>query len=147
MFFCFTQQESSSKKRCKCTQKKCNEQIFLTFFFAKMMRKEYRGETLRIAERWEVRAARAVMGAVRGVRIVRIVGGVAIVLINRIINFGKGHSLISYQNLCQSVVMQKGGYTEEELFFDVKPDFVVTGTGEDVITIVLIFYLIRTIFC
>ena len=60
------------------------------------MRKEYRGETLRIAERWEVRAARAVMGAVRGVGIVGMVGGVAIVLINRIINFGKGHSLISY---------------------------------------------------
>ena len=57
------------------------------------MRKEYRGETLRIAERWEVRAARAGMG---GVGIVGIVGGVAIVLINRIINFGKGHSLISY---------------------------------------------------
>ena len=60
------------------------------------MRKEYRGETLRIAERWEVRAARAEMGAVRGVGIVGMVGGVAIVLINRIINFGKGHSLISY---------------------------------------------------
>ena len=63
------------------------------------MRKENRGETLRIAERWEVQAARAVMGAVRGVRIVGMVGmvgGVAIVLINRIINFGKGHSLISY---------------------------------------------------
>ena len=57
------------------------------------MRKEYRGETLRIAERWEVRAARAGMG---GVGIVGIVGGVAIVLINRMINFGKGHSLISY---------------------------------------------------
>jgi len=55
--------------------------------------KENRGETLRIAERWEVRAARARMGAVR---IVGMVGGVAIVLINRIINFGKGHSLISY---------------------------------------------------
>ena len=57
------------------------------------MRKEYRGETLRIAERWEVRAARAGMG---GVGIVGMVGGVAIVLINRIINFGKGCSLISY---------------------------------------------------
>lgn len=63
------------------------------------MRKEYRGETLRIAERWEVRAARAGMGGMGGmggVGIVGIVGGVAIVLINRIINFGKGHSLISY---------------------------------------------------
>ena len=43
--------------------------------------------------------------------------------------------------------MQKRVYTDEELFFDVKPDFVVASTGEDVITIVLIFYLIRTIFC
>ena len=60
------------------------------------MRKENRGETLRIAERWEARAARAVMGAVRGVGIVGMEGGVAIVLINRMINFGKGHSLISY---------------------------------------------------
>lgn len=63
------------------------------------MRKEYRGETLRIAERWEVRAARAGMGGMGemgGVGIVGIVGGVAIVLINRMINFGKGHSLISY---------------------------------------------------
>ena len=63
------------------------------------MRKENRGETLRIAERWEVRAARAGMGGMGemgGVGIVGIVGGVAIVLINRIINFGKGHSLISY---------------------------------------------------
>lgn len=60
------------------------------------MRKENRGETLRIAERWEVQAARAEMGAVRGVGIVGMVGGVAIVLINRIINFDKGHSLISY---------------------------------------------------
>lgn len=60
------------------------------------MRKEYRGETLRIAERWEVRAARAGMGEMGGVGIVGIVGGVAIVLINRMINFGKGHSLISY---------------------------------------------------
>ena len=69
------------------------------------MRKEYRGETLRIAERWEVRAARAgmgemggvgIVGIVGGVGIVGIVGGVAIVLINRMINFGKGHSLISY---------------------------------------------------
>jgi len=75
------------------------------------MRKENRGETLRIAERWEVRAARAVMGAVG---VVGMMGGTsrtgkdgrggnsgnggrgAIVLINRIINFGKGHSLISY---------------------------------------------------
>ena len=66
------------------------------------MRKEYRGETLRIAERWEVRAARAGMGGMGGMGemggggIVGIVGGVAIVLINRIINFGKGCSLISY---------------------------------------------------
>ena len=63
------------------------------------MRKENRGETLRIAERWEVRAARAGMGGMGemgGVGIVGIVGGVAIVLINRMINFGKGHSLISY---------------------------------------------------
>ena len=63
------------------------------------MRKEYRGETLRIAERWEVRAARGGMGGMGGMgggAIVGIVGGVAIVLINRIINFGKGHSLISY---------------------------------------------------
>ena len=64
-----------------------------------MMRKENRGETLRIAERWEVRAARAGMGAVGTMRtmgVVGMVGGVAIVLINRMINFGKGHSLISY---------------------------------------------------
>ena len=63
------------------------------------MRKENRGETLRIAERWEVRAARAGMGAVGTMRtmgVVGMVGGVAIVLINRMINFGKGHSLISY---------------------------------------------------
>lgn len=63
------------------------------------MRKEYRGETLRIAERWEVRAARAGMGGMGGMGEmggVGIVGGVAIVLINRMINFGKGHSLISY---------------------------------------------------
>ena len=60
------------------------------------MRKENRGETLRIAERWEVRAARAGMGGMGGMGIVGIVGGVAIVLINRMINFGKGHSLISY---------------------------------------------------
>ena len=38
--------------------------------------KENRGETLRIAERWEVRAARAGMGAVRMVGAVRIVGAV-----------------------------------------------------------------------
>lgn len=60
------------------------------------MRKEYRGETLRIAERWEVRAARAGMGAVGTMRTMGVVGMVAIVLINRMINFGKGHSLISY---------------------------------------------------
>lgn len=79
--------------------------------------KENRGETLRIAERWEVRVARAEMGAVEtmgGVGMVRGAsrtgrdgsggnsgssgnnGKVTIVLINRIINFGKGCSLISY---------------------------------------------------
>ena len=38
--------------------------------------KENRGETLRIAERWEVRAARAEMGAVGMVGAVRMVGAV-----------------------------------------------------------------------
>ena len=39
------------------------------------MMKENRGETLRIAERWEVRAARAEMGAVETMGVVGMVGG------------------------------------------------------------------------
>ena len=35
---------------------------------------------------------------------------------------------------------------DEGLFFDIEPDFVVAGTGEDVITIILVFYLVRAIF-
>ena len=34
---------------------------------------------------------------------------------------------------------------DEGLFFDIEPDFVVAGTGEDVITIILIYYLVRAI--
>ena len=129
----FRQGKSSSEKRCKCTHKICNEQIFFNIFFAKIMREKNRGKSVRMVgvrsaragmggvgavgsasrtgrdgsggkcephgqgwerweqwewwERWEVRAARAGMG---------MVGGVGGVVINRIINFGKGCSLISY---------------------------------------------------
>ena len=46
----------------------------------------------------------------------------------------------------KSVVTLKGVYMDEGLFFDIEPDFVVAGTGEDVITIILVFYLVRAIF-
>lgn len=35
MFFLIYTVGKLSEKRCKCTQKKCNEQIFLTFFLQK----------------------------------------------------------------------------------------------------------------
>ena len=44
----FRQGKSSSEKRCKCTHKFCNEQIFFNIFFAKIMREKNRGKSVRI---------------------------------------------------------------------------------------------------
>ena len=80
----FRQGKSSSEKRCKCTHKICNEQIFFNIFFAKIMREKNRGKSVRMV---------GVVGAVGMVGAVGTMGGVVII---KIINFGKGCSLISY---------------------------------------------------
>ena len=98
----FRQGKSSSEKRCKCTHKICNEQIFFNIFFAKIMREKNRGKSVRmvriVRRVGAVRMVGAVgmMGAVGGMGAVGAVEMVMIVVINRIINFGKGCSLISY---------------------------------------------------
>ena len=92
----FRQGKSSSEKRCKCTHKICNEQIFFNIFFAKIMREKNRGKSVRMVRIVRMVGAVGMMGAVGGMGAVGAVEMVMIVVINRIINFGKGCSLISY---------------------------------------------------
>ena len=72
----FRQGKSSSEKRCKCTHKICNEQIFFNIFFAKIMREKNRGKSVRIEGGVRGMGAVGAVGMVGGVGTVGMVGAV-----------------------------------------------------------------------
>lgn len=75
----FRQGKSSSEKRCKCTHKICNEQIFFNIFFAKIMREKNRGKSVRIEGGARGMGAVGAVGMVGGVGMVGMVGGMGAV--------------------------------------------------------------------
>ena len=72
----FRQGKSSSEKRCKCTHKICNEQIFFNIFFAKIMREKNRGKSVRIEGGGRGMGAVGAVGMVGGVGTVGMMGAV-----------------------------------------------------------------------